>query len=111
MIMNKVSLSIKQRIYRKICYVFAQIMPDKLYIKLMYQVKLGEKCNLKNPQSFDEKLNYLKLNDRKPQYTMMADKYAVREYIKEKIGEKYLIPCLGVWNRVENGLIKILYLE
>ncbi|MCR4788543.1 MAG: glycosyl transferase [Lachnospiraceae bacterium] len=72
-----------------------------MYIRLMYYFKLGKKCDLKNPKTFDEKLNYLKLYDRRPEYTMMADKYAVREYIKEKIGEEYLIPLLGVWNRPE----------
>lgn len=100
--MNNRNLSIKQRIYRKICYLFGKQLPDELYIKMMYQVKLGEKCDLKNPKSFDEKLNYLKLHDRRPEYTMMADKYEVRNYIKEKIGEEYLIPLLGVWDDVND---------
>lgn len=100
--MDNTNLSIKRRIYRKLCYLFEKVMPDELYIKLMYQVKLGTKCNLKNPQTFDEKLNYLKIHDRRPEYTMMADKYAVRDYVEEQIGEEYLIPCLGVWERVED---------
>lgn len=95
------SLSLKRRIYRKLCYVFCKQIPDKLYLKMMYQVKLGRKCNLKNPQSFNEKLNWLKLYDRRDCYTQMADKYEVREYIKKKLGEEYLIPLIGVWNKAE----------
>lgn len=95
-------LTFKQRLYRKICYLFERQLPDKLYIELMYQVKLGEKCDLKNPKSFDEKLNYLKLNDRKDEYSKMADKYEVRDYIAGTIGDKYLIPLLGVWENPED---------
>lgn len=73
-------------------------MPDKLYIKMLYEVRLGQKCNLKNPQTFDEKLNWLKLYDRNPKYTELVDKYAVRKYIEDTIGEEYLIPVIGVWN-------------
>ena len=91
-------LTLKQRIYRKLCYLFCKQIPDKMYIKMMYYVKLGKKCDLKNPKTFDEKLNWLKLYDRRSEYTMMADKYAVRDYIAEKIGEEYLIPLLGVWD-------------
>ncbi len=72
-----------------------------MYIKMMYYVKLGQKCDLKNPKTFDEKLNWLKLHDRRQEYSMMADKYAVREYIKDKIGEEYLILLLGVWDKPE----------
>ena len=99
--MNMESLSFKRRIYRKICYVFGKQLPDILYLKLMYQVKLGEKLNLKNPDNFNEKLNWLKLYDRKECYTTMADKYLVREYVAEKIGEEYLIPLLGVYRTTE----------
>lgn len=92
------SLSVKRRIYRKICFLLGKYLPDKLYIKMMYQVKLGKKCNLTNPQSFNEKLNYLKLYDRRPEYTVMADKFLVRTYVSEMIGEDYLIPLIGVWD-------------
>jgi hypothetical protein len=74
-----------------------RFLPDKLYIKLCYWVKVRRKLNLKSPRSFNEKLQWLKLNDRKPFYTLVTDKYSVREYIKDTIGEKYLIPLLGVW--------------
>lgn len=95
-------LSLKRRIYRKSCVLFGKIMPDKLYLKLMYQVKLGKRLNLKNPISFNEKLNWLKLYDRKDIYTKMADKFEVRQIVKEYLGEEYLIPLLGVWDRAED---------
>lgn len=91
-------LSTKQKIYRKACAIFQKEMPDKLYLQLTYQWKMGAKLNLDHPATFNEKLNWLKLYDRKPEYTNMADKYAVREIVKRKIGEQYLIPLLGVYD-------------
>jgi hypothetical protein len=59
---------------------------------------MGEKLNLKNPQNFNQKIQWLKIYDKRPLLTQCTDKYAVRQYIKDKIGEKYLIPLLGVYN-------------
>ena len=73
-------------------------MPDSLYLKLLYRILTGEKCNLKHPVTFNEKLQWLKLNDRKPEYPDMVDKYEVRKIIENTIGEEYLIPCYGVFN-------------
>lgn len=99
--MEQENLTIKLRLYRKICALGMKILPDKLYLSLLYQVRTGQKINWKNPKSFNEKLNWLKLYDRRPEYVKMADKYEVREYIKEKLGEEYLIPIYGVWDKVE----------
>lgn len=74
------------------------ILPDKIYIKNLYKARTGKELNLKNPQTFNEKQNWLKLYDRRPEYTMMVDKYKVREYVAKKIGEEYLVPLLGVWD-------------
>ncbi len=79
-----------------------RLISDKIYLKVIYRLCIGKKLNLKNPKTFNEKLQWLKLYNRKPEYTMMADKYAVRSYIKEKLGEEYLIPLLGVWERAED---------
>lgn len=76
----------------------SSIIPDKLYLKTVFRLRTHKKLNLQNPKTFNEKLQWLKLNDRKPEYTMMVDKYEVRKYIAEKIGEEYLIPLLGVWD-------------
>ena len=100
--MKEEKLSIKLRIYRKVCAVGMKVLPDKLYLTLLYQVKTGKKMNWKNPQIFNEKLNWLKLYDRRSEYIKMADKYEVRDYIREKLGEEYLIPLLGVWDSVED---------
>lgn len=72
-------------------------IPDEAYIRIMYRLAMGRKLDLDNPLTYNEKLQWLKLYDRKPDYVMMVDKYKVREYIASKIGAEYLIPLLGVW--------------
>jgi len=81
---------------------FSRILADKTYLKIYFKCKMGYKLNLKNPQTFNEKLQWLKLYDRNPEYTKMVDKYEVREYIKEKIGEEYLIPLIGVYDKFDD---------
>lgn len=76
-------------------------LPDKIYLKWMFSAIVKEKLDLKNPKTFNQKLQWLKLYNRKDEYTKMVDKYMVREYIKEKIGEDYLIPLLGVYNHFD----------
>lgn len=76
-------------------------MPDSLYLKLLYKAATGEKCDLKHPVTFNEKLQWLKLHDRKPEYADMVDKYEVRKIIENSIGAEYLIPCYGVYNSFE----------
>ncbi|MBQ4528070.1 MAG: glycosyl transferase [Clostridia bacterium] len=76
-------------------------LSDRQFLKLKYRVHMDKKLDLDNPKTYNEKLQWLKLNDRKPEYTTMVDKYAVREYIKDKIGEEYLIPLIGAWDSVE----------
>lgn len=77
-------------------------VPDSLYLKVLYRVIMGRKLNLKNPKEYNEKLQWLKLNDRKPEYSTMVDKYEVREYIEDLLGDKYLIPCLGIYDSVDD---------
>ncbi len=77
-------------------------VPDKTALKIMYRNVFLEKLDLEAPKTFNAKLQWLKLYDRKPEYTMMVDKYKVRDYIKSTIGEEYLIPLLGVWERAED---------
>lgn len=80
---------------------FFNWLPDRLYLKLVYWAETGKKLNLKNPQTFNEKLQWLKLYDRNPLYIKLVDKYEVRKYIAETIGKEYLIPLIGVYNNVE----------
>ena len=78
------------------------LFPDKLYISLLFRCKMGYWIDWKNPKTFSEKLQWLKLYDRKPIYTKMVDKYAVKEHVAKIIGEEYIIPTLGVWDRPED---------
>lgn len=81
--------------------LFGKLFSDKLSLRLLFKIRMGRKLNLENPQTFNEKLQWLKLYDRKPIYTTMVDKYAVKEYVAERIGEEYIIPTLGVWDNFE----------
>lgn len=74
---------------------------DESFLKLKYNLILNKKLNLDNPMTFNEKLQWLKLYDHNDNYTMMVDKYKVRNYISEMIGEEYLIPLIGVYNDYE----------
>ena len=80
--------------------IFAKVIPDEVYIQIIARLRFGKSFDLKNPKTFNEKLNWLKLHDRNPKYTLMADKHAVKDYVREIIGEEYVVPCYGVY---ENG--------
>lgn len=76
---------------------FFNNMSDEQYLKLMFRATMGTKLDFKNPKTFNEKLQWLKIYNRKKEYTMMVDKFKVRDYIAKELGEEYLIPLLGVW--------------
>ncbi len=78
------------------------LFPPKFYLKMVYRIKMNKKLDLKNPKSFNEKINWLKLYGRQPRYTKMADKYEAREYIKKTIGEQYLVPLIGVYDNAND---------
>jgi hypothetical protein len=78
------------------------ILTDKAFLKCQYYLQMGKKLDIDNPQTYNEKLQWLKLYNRKPEYTIMVDKYAVKDYVASKIGEEYVIPTLGVWDRPED---------
>jgi len=91
-----------RKIVFKLQYIhFLDILPDKPYLRLMYYANTFRRLSLKNPKTFNEKLQWLKLYDRKTQYTQMVDKYEAKAYVKERIGECYIIPTYGVYNRPE----------
>lgn len=71
---------------------------DKKFLQRKYTAIMKRPLNLDNPQTFNEKLQWLKIYDRRPEYTVMVDKYKVRDYVANKIGDQYLIPLLGVWD-------------
>ena len=73
-------------------------LSDKAFVKLIYKLRMGKKLNLENPQTFTEKLQWLKLYDHNPQYTQMADKLQMREYVKKRLGEGHTVNVLGVYD-------------
>lgn len=77
---------------------FYKKMPDERYLKMKFKALVGYELNLDNPKTYNEKLQWLKLHDRNPLYTKLVDKYEVKEYVAEKIGFKYIIPTIGVWD-------------
>ena len=72
-------------------------MPDEWFARLAFRGELGEKLNLKNPMTFNEKLQWLKLYDRRPEYTDLVDKLKAKEIVGEKIGQQYIVPTYGDW--------------
>ena len=80
----------------------SHFIPDKLYLELKYYQRMGRFPNLNNPMTYNEKLQWLKLYNRKPEYTQMVDKYEVKKYVASKIGNEYIIPTIGVWDKFEN---------
>lgn len=82
----------------KIIGFFARNLSDEEYLKRMYKFRVGKELNLKNPKTFNEKIQWLKLNDHRPEYTLMADKYAVKKFVSDRIGSEYIIPLIGVWD-------------
>lgn len=75
---------------------------DSVYIKILYKYRMGKKINLNNPKTFNEKINWLKLCDRKDIYTKMADKYEVKQFISETIGDEYVIPLIGIYDSFDD---------
>lgn len=83
----------------KIKFMIKKLIPDKIYLKILYKKILNKKLNLKTPQTFNEKMQWLKLYNRNPLYTTLVDKYEVKQYISDKIGENYIIPTIGIYNK------------
>lgn len=79
-----------------------RLLPDKVYLNLVYFKHFKKFIDFKNPKTYNEKLQWLKIYDRNPIYTQMVDKYLVKKYIAERIGSEYLIPTLGVWEKAED---------
>ena len=77
-------------------------LSDEEFLRKKYRAKMGKELNLDNPQTYNEKLNWLKLYYRNPLYPLLADKYRVKQYVADKIGEEYVIPLYGVWERFDD---------
>lgn len=100
--MNRIRNWCKGLKYSPAVNILIKMVPDDIYLKIKHRVYFSEKLDLDNPKTFNQKMNWLKLYDRKPEYTMMVDKYEVKKYVSDKIGEQYVVPLLGVWDNFED---------
>ena len=78
------------------------ILPDRLWLSLRYYMTFDKFLNWHNPKSLTEKMQWLKIYDRRPEYTIMVDKVKAKKWVSERIGDKYIIPILGVWEKAED---------
>lgn len=104
MFINKIGKAIKNPkllLLYIIGFKLFRVISDSLYLKIKFKLIMGKTLNFKKTKTFNEKLQWLKLYERKHEYTDMVDKFLVRKYIANTIGEKYLIPILGVYNNFE----------
>ena len=95
--------SFKRAAVLKLCRLrLFRIIPDKMFLSIQYKGNFGKKLNWDNPQTFNEKLQWLKVYDRNPEYCRMVDKYEVKKYVADLIGEEYIISTLGVWDSFDD---------
>lgn len=100
--MKDIRTIVKSRKIRDILRYSLRMLPSPLYLKLYYYSFNGKFPNLKHPIGYNEKLQWLKLHDKHPEYSILVDKYRVREVIKEKLGDGYMFPLLGHWNSFDD---------
>ena len=81
---------------------YSPLFPDELYVRLLFYLTMGKRLSLKSPQTFSEKLQWLKLHQRAPLFTCLVDKLSVKEHVTHILGEKYVCPVLGVWDKPED---------
>ena len=89
------------RVKRKLLLMAAPMLSDEFFLKRLFKLRFGRSLNLENPKTYNEKLQWLKLHDRRPEYPIMVDKAEVKKYVASIIGEEHIIPTLAVYNRVE----------
>lgn len=83
-------------------------MSDKYYIRVLWKQIMGYPLDLKHPKTFNEKLQWMKLYDRNPEYTSLVDKLKVKGWVKDRIGEAHVIPTLAVYNSVDDINLDVL---
>lgn len=82
--------------------IYLNWLSDEMYLKIIWWVRYRKRLEVNNPCTFNEKLQWLKLYDRRPEYTKMVDKYRVKNYVGKIIGDDFIIPTLAVWDRFED---------
>ena len=93
---------IKKIILKLLNSIFGRILPSSIFLKIKYKINTGCSLNLENPKTFNEKLQWLKIHDRNPQYTKLVDKYEVKKIVASLIGEEYIIPTIGVYDKFDD---------
>lgn len=104
-IMNSLKLIItdrKMRFYYFNKLGFFKNRSDVWFVERNFELAMGKKIDLLKPETFNEKLQWLNLNDHNPLYTQMVDKYEAKKYVASIIGERHIIPTFGVWDRFED---------
>lgn len=97
------------RFSRKLRYSLMELLmrhggrlQDRFYLRTIWRLKFGVRLRLDNPASFNEKLQWLKLNDRHDGYSLLVDKLKVKEFVASAAGKEYVVPTLGEWDRAED---------
>ena len=81
---------------------YGKKMKDEKYLKKMFKLKMGYELNLDNPKTYNEKLQWLKLNYKNPDTIKMVDKFLSKQFVADRIGEEYVVPLYGVWDRFDD---------
>lgn len=75
---------------------------EELHLRILYYLYMGKKLDLINPKTLNEKMQWLKLYDRRPEYKYMVDKITAKDYATKMLGSEYVVPLLGVWDKPED---------
>lgn len=92
----------KEGLLNRLSMLLVHFLSDRAYLKFYFWSKMGYKLNIDNPRTFNEKLQWLKINDIHPEYKKMVDKYEAKKYVEKIIGKEYIIPTYGVWDDVDD---------
>lgn len=95
-------MNVLRSIRGKLIEFVAPILSDRIFIKLMFYHRVGYWCNLKNPQTFCEKIQWLKLNNKRTDFTKLVDKVDSKRFVESIVGNEYIIPTLGVWDHFDD---------
>lgn len=91
-----------KKLFMRLCQKGIIPLWDKEYLKIRYKEQTGKKLNINNPVLYNEKLQWLKLYDRKPIYTDMVDKYEAKSFIKKTVGDRYVIKTIGIYDKFDD---------
>ena len=101
-IMSFIKLPFYRRVLRRLLVDTAYLYSDKFFLKAFFWLVMGKRLDLVHPKSFSEKLQWLKLYHKRPEYTKMVDKIEAKKYVASIIGDEYIIPTIATYERVED---------